>query len=234
MKKRKNKKHRPYTGPVTRQQIQAKQQERELREAQQGILETSDVEDFKVGEDDFLGGESEMAYTSDPVLPQPKKEEKRRTYVFDTNLILSCVDVIYDATDEDWRKPLGFKPNLDNAHIIIPATVFEELNHMKGEKTLRGMIARIAVERLTHYFPNSGRSIGEIMYLKDPIPTGWKNQTISLLPVHRNFSKVLPFIPGKDDNDGWIAVTALVATLLHEGKPVDGSQVDVLEHRNDK
>jgi predicted ribonuclease YlaK len=235
MGKRKNKKHRPYTGPVTRQQIQAKQQERELREAQQGILETSDAEiNFEVSEDDLSGGESEMAYTSDPVLPQAEKEEKRRNYVFDTNLILSCVDVIYDAKDEDWRKPLGFKPNLDNAHIIIPYTVFEELNHIKKEKTLRGMIARIAVDRLKKFFPNSGRSIGEIMYLEDPIPTGWKNQTISLLPIHRNFSKILPFVPDKDDNDGWIAVTALVATLLNEGKPVDGNQVDILGHRNDK
>ena len=56
-------------------------------------------------------------------------DDKRKWYVIDTNFILSCVDIIYDPDDEDWRMPLDLRPSLDNAHIIIPAIVFEELNH---------------------------------------------------------------------------------------------------------
>lgn len=150
-------------------------------------------------------------------------EDKRKWYVLDTNLILACVDVLYDATDESWRPPLDFRPNLDNAHLIIPDTVFGELNRIKDGHTVNRSIARKAFERLEKFFPNSERTLREIMMLRQPIRTGWKNQVISILPLHRDFYKSLPWIPKPDDNDGWIAVTALAATMIRDGVAVNGT-----------
>ena len=229
MSRRKNKKHHPYTGTVTRQQIQAKLQERELREAQQGIVEDSSEEIMTEIEKELsepTEKEDPPAETEEAPAPTQEKDRSHRTFVIDTNLLISCPDVIYDENDKDWRKPKKFRPKLDNAHIIIPYTVFEELNHIKREISYRGMTARKVLRRLGKFFPNSGRSLESIMTLKDPIPTGWKSQTISILPLHRNFSKILPWVPSREDNDGWIAVTALAATMAHEGLPVDGTKVD--------
>lgn len=226
MSKRRGKRH-PYTGPVTRQQIQAKQQEKELREAQQGIIDYSDREIADEIESEFsrFPKDGELEPGSEEV-PLPVKEEKpRRWYVLDTNLILSCVDIIYDEDDEDWCPPLNFKPKLTDADLIIPQVVFDELNHIKAETTLRGMIARIAFDRLCKLIPNSGRSFDDIMHLRAPIKTGLDSQTISILPIHKNFHKILPWVPDRDDNDGWIAVTALAATMIRRGLPVDGSEV---------
>lgn len=151
-------------------------------------------------------------------------------YILDTNVIIGCVDLIYDPDDEDWREPLDFKPNLDHAHIVVPTIVLEELNHLKNESSYRGMIARIAIKRLERFFANSGRKISEILSLDRPIPTGFKDQVISLLPLQHNFSKLLPYTPTKDDNDGWIAVTALAATMLAEGLNIDDTEVsDILK-----
>ena len=228
-KKHNRSRHKSYTGMRTRQQQIDAQQQRELQDARKQVDFSSDVPT----EDELF-----VETNSESLLPP--EEPPQKWYVVDTNLILSCVDIIYDADDEDWRKPIGFKPNLDNAHIIIPYVVFEELNHIKEERSLRGMIARIAFDRLKKFFPNSERMIGEILNLESPIPTGLGKQTISILPLHRNFSKILPYVPGRDDNDGWIAVTALAATMISYGMPVDGTfeigdtkeKVDVLALSN--
>ena len=155
-------------------------------------------------------------------------------YILDTNVIIGCVDLIYDPDDEDWREPLDFKPNLDHAHIVVPAIVLEELNHLKNESSYRGMVARIAIKRLERFFANSGRKISEILSLDRPIPTGFKDQVISLLPLHRDFSKRLPYVPAKDDNDSWIAVTALAATMLAEGLNIDDTEVSDVLNRSSR
>ena len=230
MSRRKNKKHHPYTGMATRQQMQAKQQERELREAQQGFIEESEEEIAKEVARDFPEekmSEGTKAETEDSVpVTMPEKEKPRRQFVLDTNLLISCPDIIYDKDDKDWRKPKKFRPKLDNADIIIPYVVFEELNHIKSEISYRGMVARKILRRLSKILPNSGRDLDSIMNLRKLVPTGWKTQTITILPLHRNFYKILPWIPDRDDNDGWIAVTALAATMIQEGLPVDGTKSD--------
>ena len=149
----------------------------------------------------------------------------RQIYVLDTNLIISCVDIIYDPDDKNWRPPLDFEPCLDHAHLVIPKVVFDELDHLR-EHSLN---ARTALERLTKFFPNSGRKIREIMHLEKPIPTGWHDQVISILPIDRSFVRNLPFNLSETDNDGHIAATALVATLIDEGV-IDGlNNVNLLD-----
>ena len=237
------KKHHPYTGTVTRQQRYAKQQERELREAKQGIVEASTEEIASEIEQDYADSNEDDSFMADKMtdapspafLPIPEKIKPRRSYVVDTNLLLSCPDVIYDEDDDDWRKPKKFRPKIDNTHIIIPYVVFEELNHIKDEISYRGMVARKVLRRLEKFFPNTGRNLEAIMNLSEPVPTGYKEQVISLLPLHRNFSKILPWVPDRDDNDGWIAVTALAATMASEDLPVDGTtseSFDIMKRNN--
>ena len=214
MSKHRNRSNRLYTGSPTRQQLQKRQHDKEILEAKQGYIEKTDEQ-----EDDEDQVDDDDAKIMEKIGQNPD-EKSRKWYVLDTNLILSCVDVIYDD-DEDWQEPLNFKPKLDNANLIIPKVVFNELNHIKNEVSHRGMIARKALRRLSKFIPNSERTLEEIMNMKLPIKTGFKNQTISILPLHKNFHKILPWVPEKEDNDGWIAVTALAATLIREGYKVD-------------
>lgn len=161
-------------------------------------------------------------------------EDKRKWYILDTNLILSCVDVLYDATDVNWRPPMDFRPCLNTAHLIIPQKVFDELDHIKGGHTINKHIAQKAFKRLEQLIPNSGQTMKDAMMLTQPVQTGWKGQTISILPLHRRFTESLPWVPEQDDNDGMIAVTALAATLIRDGQPVDGTMTtnDLLEWTN--
>ena len=145
-------------------------------------------------------------------------------YVLDTNVLIGCIDLLYDPTDEDWHEPIDFQPNLDHAHLVIPEVVLNELNHLKGEASYRGMVARTAVKRLERFFANSGHTINEILELKKPVPTDFYDQVISLLPLHRSFSKNLPYTPAIEDHDGWIAVTALAAKLINDGAKTDGTE----------
>lgn len=242
MSKHRNKHHRSYTGPTTRQQAQNRQFDRELREAQNGIIDESTEEIAKRIEKETIVVEKTDEVTDkateDPASTYRSDEKPVKWYVIDTNLILSCVDAIGDVDDEEWREPEGFKPKLDNAHLIIPKVVFNELNHMKDEISFRGMTARKALKRLTKFIPNSERSLDDILNLKSPIETGWGKQTISILPLHKNFYKVLPWVPEREDNDGWIAVTALAATLIREGYKVDESlcsdkDFDIMQRTNE-
>ena len=160
------------------------------------------------------------------VKEKPKKRvrkiDKSRIFVLDTNVLLSCPDVIYDPTDPEWRKPLNFDPNLDNAHLVIPSVVHDELEGIKKSNNWRAKNARIVLRRLAKLMPHHDGSIQTSFDLSSPIKTGLGDQVLSLLDIHKNFQNVLPV--RITDNDGWVAVTALVANLIHKGKKVDGSE----------
>ncbi len=216
-----------YQTDKTRRDIEERQQKREIMDANKGIVEEEPI----TGDEQVVEKKTEVIN-----LDTPKKAPK--WYILDTNLIISCVDVLYDPNDDDWMEPLNFKPSLTGAHLIIPYVVREELNHIAKEEgsSFRKMAARTALRRLLNYFPNTERELEEIMNLSNPVQVGHKNQTISLLPLHRNFEKSLPWVPDKNDNDGWIAVTALAATMIREGLPVDGtvSEDKILKRKNNQ
>lgn len=211
-----------FDGSKTRRDYEDKIMKRELFDANRGMVENDISNDEQ--------RDAEKVTKSYDWIP----DDKRKWYIVDTNLILSCVDIIYDSEDENWRPPLNFRPSLENAHIVIPYIVFEELDHIKEGHTVNRAIARVAFRRLKKFFPNSERSLDEIMRLMRPIATGYKQQTISILPLHRDFTKSLPWTPENNDNDGWIAVTALAASMIRDGLPVDGttSVREVLERQN--
>lgn len=162
---------------------------------------------------------------------------KQKWYVLDTNLILTCVNVLYDPEDEHWREPLDFEPDLRDAHLIVPAVVKDELNKIKEMKSFQGVAARTALKRLAKLLPNSERTLEEIALLKQPVPTGLGKQSVSVLPLPKDFSKCLPWVPAADDNDGWIAVTALFAKMARRGiitnGTVDASEVLKLKSGDD-
>ena len=215
-----------FDGSKTRREREDRFLRRELMDANRGIVEESVLPDDETPEVD----ESATSHFG-WVAP-----DKQKWYVIDTNLILSCVDILYDPDDENWRPPLNFRPSLENAHIIIPEVVFEELDHIKEGHTVNRAIARVAFRRLKRLFPNSERTMAEIMELEQPIPTGWKQQKISVLPLHCNFARSLPWTPDSNDHDGWIAVTALAATMIRDRLPVNGvlSADEVLSWKNER
>ena len=69
-------------------------------------------------------GGYEKEYVAMPITVEAAPVVPPQTwFVIDTNLILFCVDILYDPDDEDWKEPLNFKPDLRHAHIIIPLMV---------------------------------------------------------------------------------------------------------------
>lgn len=239
-----SRKHRSrYRKDKTKSQIEERQHTRELRDAYRGDYERP-LDDYEEegrieipeptsAEIETLGKimkakELESSSQEEPVTESQKTPQK--WYVLDTNLIIACVNVLYDPRDEDWREPLNFEPDISHAHLIIPDKVREELNTLKEERSFRGMMAKIALKRLANFFPNSGRKLSEIMNLEKPIATGWNDQVISTLPVYHDFAKNLPWRPAETDNDGWIAVSALIATLIHKREfPSSGQNISESE-----
>lgn len=148
-------------------------------------------------------------------------EDAGKKYVVDTNVLISCPNIIADPNDELWQEVIGADPKLDNATIIIPQVVFDELDHMKSEVSHRGMVARMLLRRLANIIPNTKRSLEDIAAMRDPVPMGWKNQSVCILPLPKDFYRILPWVPDRNENDGWIAVTALYATLFYEGVDIN-------------
>ena len=193
-----------------RAEREAKIQERELMEEFWGDAMEDVAKD--VAEDVVSTQEEDFA-------------KNQKWYVLDTNLLLSCVNVLYDPEDEHWREPLDFEPDLKDAHLIIPEIVKDELNRIKDEKSFNGIAARTALKRLAKMLANSGRSLDEIAHLAHPMPTGLGKQTISVLPIYNHFNRCLPWRTRLDDNDAWIAATALEAKMLRRKLLIDGSRV---------
>ena len=162
----------------------------------------------------------------------------RPIFVLDTNVIIDYVDVI---PGEDGKPPVEPTIDLSDAHIVIPSVVVRELSNFKKEKTDRGKTARTALKRLRKLAEHSFCTLNE-SYLLDaaiePIccfeedaevslrelkETFNSEQLISILPVHKNFRKSLPFHPSDTDMDGQIILTALTVGMIQHGLPIDGT-----------
>lgn len=168
---------------------------------------------------------------------EPKKKmrkiDKTKIFVLDTNVLLACPDIIYDPTDPDWRKPLNFDPDLDGAHLVIPSVVHDELEGIKKGHDWRARTASLVLKRLAKLMPYYNGSLQASLDLSSPVKTGLGNQILSVLQIHKNFQNVLPI--RITDNDGWVAVTALVANLIHRGIRVDGTEsfeLDLVKSRD--
>ncbi len=222
MSRRKNKNQ--YPTHQTRQHAIEQQQQKELHEAQKGHIDETREEIEK-----SIAKESDSS--SDK--PGQKKKKVKLWAVCDTNLLISCPDVIPDFDDPSWMPPIDFKPDLRDALLIIPKTVDDELNHLKEEHSIRGITAQLVIKRLEKHLANTGNSMIEVGHLRKPVETGWGDQTIAYLPISKDFKKAIPWSISNEDYDSWIVITALVATLIREGNPVDGNvDSDSLKKRN--
>ncbi|MBQ5812050.1 PhoH family protein, partial [Candidatus Saccharibacteria bacterium] len=157
----------------------------------------------------------------------------RPIYVIDTNILVDYVDVI---PGEDGKQPLEPTIDLSNAHIVIPTVVVRELSNFKGEKSDRGLAARVVLRRLLKLFEGSVHTMEEIYNLRAPIEVPVRShcnadgepnalQLVSILPVHKDLRKCLPFYPSDEDMDGQIILTAIAASLADQGKWINGREL---------
>ncbi len=141
-------------------------------------------------------------------------------YVIDTNILVDYVDIIPNGEKVQLEESLI---DLSGAHLVIPTVVVRELSSFKSEKTDRGKAARIVLKRLRKITEEAVCSMDEVYHLKAPIEVENDGQTISILPVHKNFKNALPFSPSEDDMDGQIILAALTVAFLEAGLEIDGS-----------
>lgn len=146
--------------------------------------------------------------------------EERPIYVIDTNILVDYVDIISEEPDKSPEEPTI---DLTGAHIVIPAAVIRELSSFKKEKSDRGKAARTALKRIRALAEEQMQTIEKAYSLQAPIEITQNQQLISILPVHKDFKKALPFNPTAEDMDGQIILATLTVMFLKNGLPIDGS-----------
>lgn len=145
----------------------------------------------------------------------------RPLYVVDTNVIVDYPGIIPGLLE---NQPEEATIDLSGAHIVIPSAVVRELSSFKKENTERGKTARVVLKWIREMAESSISNMESSYRLCAAIEVPGCDQVISILPVHKDFRKCLPFCPSDDDMDGQIILTALAAKLLVNGKAVDGTE----------
>ena len=146
-------------------------------------------------------------------------------YVIDTNVLIDYPDII---PDDDSRPPENPTIDLNEAHIVVPSAVVRELSSFKKERSERGHAARIVLKRIRKIVENHAEkgadfSVAENYAISEIVLDSTYNRFISVVPVHKNFKKCLPYCPSEDDMDGQIILTALSVAFTLGGLPVDGT-----------
>lgn len=142
----------------------------------------------------------------------------RPIYVIDTNVLVDYPDVIPNGHSSHPEAPTV---DLEGAHLVIPSAVVRELSSFKKEKSDRGKVARVVLKRLRKLMESNLKSMKDNYDLEAPIEKG--GMLISVLPVHKDFKKSLPFSPSDDDMDSQIILAALAVMALQRGFRVDGT-----------
>lgn len=144
----------------------------------------------------------------------------RPIYVIDTNILVDYVDVIPGGKGEEPYEPTI---DLSEAHLVIPTVVVRGLSNFKGEKSDRGKAARTVLRRLRNLCVDDIRTMEEVYNLQAPIQIRDGRQLLSILPVHKDFHKCLPFHPSDEDMGGQIILTAMAACLAQDNQQIDGA-----------
>lgn len=152
--------------------------------------------------------------------------DDRLTYVIDTNILVDYPDII----QLNGSKMIPEQPtiDLDGAHLVIPTAVIRELSSFKKERSERGKAARVILRKVRQIIEDQTSSevcnnIGDAYNLMRPISIAHGKQILSILPVHTNFKKPLPFRPSEEDMDGQIILATLTVSFLRAGLPIDGT-----------
>lgn len=142
----------------------------------------------------------------------------RPIYVVDTNILIDYVEIIPNGNNYQPEEPTI---DLSEAHIVIPTAVIRELSKFKHEKSDRGKAARIALRRIRDLFKDGVYNFEDSYNLDKPISIKNSKQLFSVLPIHKNFKKRLPFSPSEDDMDGQIILAALTAAYRKKNRNID-------------
>ncbi len=161
-------------------------------------------------------------------------DERKLSYVIDTNVLIDYIDII-PSPDGVQAKLEEATADLSEAHLIIPTVVIRELSNFKKEKSERGKAARQALGRIYKLVVGSQYTMDEVYNLQAGISLSAGKQTLSVLPVHKNFTDALPYHPSDTDMDGQIILTALSVAMIGAGLPVNGgaSAQDVLKLKSE-
>ena len=123
---------------------------------------------------------------------------------------------------------------IHSGYFRFDMVVIDELSSFKKENTERGKTARVVLKWIREMAESSIGDMESSYRLCAAIEVPDCDQVISILPVHKDFRKCLPFCPSDDDMDGQIILTALEAKLLVNGKAVDGTEsASVIARLND-
>lgn len=144
----------------------------------------------------------------------------RLTYVVDTNVIVDYPGIIPGLLE---HQPEQSTIDLSSAHIIIPSAVVRELSSFKKEHSERGKTARVVLKYVRELVEGKTNSLEDSYGLRAGIEIPGSDQSISILPVHKDFKRCLPFSPSDDDMDGQIILTTLATKLLLNEMSVDGT-----------
>lgn len=145
---------------------------------------------------------------------------QKPVYVIDTNILIDYTDII--PSPREGSLPLEDSTvDLSEAHLVIPSVVIRELSSFKGENSEREHASREVMDRLDALTETCTENLTDAY--EHGITATVGRQTITVLPVHKNFRNSLPFYPDDNDNDGQIILTALTVQFLQVGLKVDGT-----------
>ncbi|MBR2709591.1 PhoH family protein [Candidatus Saccharibacteria bacterium] len=168
-------------------------------------------------------------------------DNKKQVYVIDTNVLIDYTDII-PSPDKGFRPLDEPVVDLSEAHLVIPSIVIRELSSFKGENSEREHASRKVLNRLDILTKTCNERLVDAY--KHGISVTVGEQIITVLPVHKDFQKCLPFNPSDDDNDGQIILAALTMQFHLAGLKTDGtaapndlsllpsSQVTLLTNKN--
>ena len=149
--------------------------------------------------------------------------EDRLTFVIDTNVLIDYIDIIPSPDGKEVTLEES-TVDLSGANIVIPSIVIRELSGFKKEKSERGKAARAALKRIREIVEYSERhTIDDVYNLNAPMNLIANDQTLSILPVHKNFDDSLFFHPSDEDMDGQIILATLTAMFIDAGLSIDGT-----------
>lgn len=148
-------------------------------------------------------------------------KEEQQIYILDTNILVDYPNVIFAG---DALRPEEPTIDLTGAHLVIPSAVIRELSSFKKEKTERGKTARVLLRRLRDLFEEDveKQSFYAQYHLGNSLELPETKQRLSILPVHKNFTRNLPFKPSSEDMDGQIILTTLSVIAIKLGCDIDG------------
>lgn len=151
-------------------------------------------------------------------------------YVLDTNILIDYPNIIPGGKS---AKPEEPTVDLTGKHLVVPSAVIRELSSFKREKSERGKTARVVLKRLREMAEQKHLSLNQSYHMKDYIIVPGTEQTISILPVHRDFSDAVPFCPDDTDMDGQIILTALATAFIINDLPLHSIAHQTIDNLGD-